>query len=85
MVELVTENFLRLGRKMFLKNKKDGALIKILDIEAVINPMQPTILGRIQNGEEEQDPEEFDKNSLTFPSNERLPQCWIDPDYQSSL
>lgn len=70
---------------MFLKNKKDGALIKVLDAEAVINPMQPTISGRIQNGEEEQDPEEFDKNSLTFPSNESLPQCWIDPDYQSSL
>ncbi|MEX0272229.1 acetyltransferase [Leptolyngbyaceae cyanobacterium UHCC 1019] len=70
---------------MFLKNKKDGTLIKVLDAEAVINPMQPTISGRIQNGEEEQDPEDFDKNSLTFPSNENLPQCWIDPNYQSSL
>ena len=70
---------------MFLKNKKDGALIKVMDAEAVINPMQPTISGRIQNGEEEQDPEEFDKNSLTFPSNESLPQCWTDPNYQSSL
>jgi len=70
---------------MFLKNKKDGTLIKVLDAEAVINPMQPTISGRVQNGEEEQDPEEFDKNNLAFPSNENLPQCWIDPDYQSSL
>ncbi len=70
---------------MFLKNKKDGTLIKVLSTEAVINPMQPTISGRIQNGEEEQDPEEFDKVSLTFPSNESLPQCWTNPDYQSTL
>ncbi|PZV10740.1 MAG: acetyltransferase [Leptolyngbya sp.] len=70
---------------MFLKHKRDGALIKVLDAEAVFNPMQPTISGRIQNGEEEQDPEEFDKNSLIFPSDESLPQCWTNPDYQSSL
>ncbi|MBM0743382.1 acetyltransferase [Phormidium sp. CLA17] len=70
---------------MFLKSKKDGALIKVLDAEAVINPMKPTISGRIQDGQEEQDPEEFDKANLTFPSDENLPQCWTDPDYQSSL
>jgi len=70
---------------MFLKNKKDGALIKVLDAEAVINPMQQTVSGRIQNGEEEQDPEEFNKASLAFPSNESLPQCWTNPDYQSAL
>jgi len=76
---------LLLDGKMFLKNKKDGTLIKVLDAEAVINPSQTTISGRIQNGEEEQDPEEFDKTSLIFPSNESLPQCWMNPDYQSSL
>lgn len=70
---------------MFLKSKKDGALIKVLDAEAAINPSQSTISGRIQNGEEEQDPEEFDKASLTFPSNESLPECWLNPDYQSAL
>ncbi len=70
---------------MFLKSKEDGALIKVLNFEAVINPSQPTISGRIQKGEEEQDPEEFDKDSLIFPSDENLPQCWTDPDYQSSL
>jgi hypothetical protein len=70
---------------MFLKNKKNGALVKVLDAETVFDPMQSMVSGRIQNGEEEQDPEEFDKNSLIFPSNEDLPQCWLNPDYQSAL
>jgi len=41
-----------------------------------------TISGRIQNGEEEQEPEAFDKNALLFPSGEALPKCWFDSDYK---
>ena len=47
----------------------------ILNLELLIS-------GRIQNGEEEQEPEAFDKNALLFPSGEALPKCWFDSDYK---
>jgi hypothetical protein len=30
-----------------------------------------------------QDPAEFPKAELCFPSGENLPRCWIDPNYRS--
>ena len=67
---------------MLLKSHQSDALIEVIDIEALINPQQQTISGRIQNGEEEQEPEAFDKNALLFPSGEALPKCWFDSDYK---
>lgn len=68
---------------MFLQSKRDGDLIKILDTDELIDPLKNTIQGRIQAGQEEQDPEQFAKDDLAFPSGETLPRCWVDADYRS--
>ncbi|WP_286132662.1 acetyltransferase [Leptolyngbya sp. O-77] len=68
---------------MFLKEKDSEVLIKIMDLDPLINPLSPVVVGRSQAGEEEQDPEEFLKADLCFPSNEGLPRCWLDAEYQS--
>ncbi len=68
---------------MLLKNKQDGSLVEVLDPQALIDPMKSKIMGKIQSGQEEQDPEEFTKDNLIFPSDENLPKCWLDVNYQS--
>ena len=67
---------------MLLKDKQTGTLLKILDTDVLIDPTKPMVTGRDQSGQEEQDPEEYPKETLVFPSDENLPQCWMDPDYQ---
>ncbi len=68
---------------MFLQAKKSATLIEIQDLEALFNPLKNEIEGRIQEGEEEQDPTQFVKQDLTFASGEDLPRCWLDPDYRN--
>lgn len=68
---------------MLLKDKETGALVEVVGTDALIDPLKPAITGRIQSGQEEQDPEEFPKESLAFPSDEDLPRCWLDPNYRS--
>jgi hypothetical protein len=68
---------------MLLQDKQNGALVEILDTVALINPAASKVPGRVQSGEEEQDPEKFDKSALIFPSGENLPRCWIDAEYQA--
>lgn len=67
---------------MYLKDKKSGDLVEVLDIKALADPFQTTIQGRFHVGEELQDPMDFEKSNLIFPSNESLPQCWLDPNYK---
>ncbi len=69
---------------MLLKNTQASTetLIEIIDVDALINPLSDTVPGRIQNGQEEQEPENFTKTNLVFPSGESLPQCWFDADYK---
>lgn len=67
---------------MLLHNQKNGSLVKVLDIEELINPNSDAINAKSQQGEEEQAPESFAKNDLLFPSGEALPRCWIDADYR---
>ena len=67
---------------MFLQAKSSDTLIKITDLETLFNPLRNEIEGRIQEGEEEQDPQPFSKQGLTFASGEDLPRCWIDPNYR---
>jgi hypothetical protein len=69
---------------MFLQDKETGNLVEILDVQALINPNQMAVLGQVQAGEEEQDPEPTQKESLIFPSGEDLPRCWIDTDYRTA-
>jgi hypothetical protein len=67
---------------MFLKCKSNGTLVEVLTVEDLYNPCRSRILGRLHAGEEMQDPSMFPKVELMFPSNEPLPQCWLDAHYQ---
>jgi hypothetical protein len=69
---------------MLLQEKETGSVIEINDLLALINPVKSTILGQDQLGQEEQDPEEFEKKNLVFPSGESLPRCWIDENYRDA-
>ncbi len=67
---------------MLLKDKQSDDLIDIEDVGMLVNPSETQISGRSLSGEEEQDPEDYAKASLMFPSGEDLPRCWVDPDYR---
>ncbi len=67
---------------MYLKHKPSGDLVEVLDIRSLIDPFQPKIAGRFHAGEELQDPANFLKAELGFPSGEPLPLCWTDPHYR---
>jgi hypothetical protein len=67
---------------MYLKDEKSGDLVEVLDVKTLADPFQKTIQGRFHVGEELQDPMDFDKANLLFPSDESLPRCWVDPDYK---
>ena len=67
---------------MLLQKKENGTLIEIQDLIGTIDPNQMELMGRVQSGEEEQEPELVQKQNLIFPSGESLPRCWIDPDYR---
>jgi hypothetical protein len=67
---------------MLLKDKQSDALIEIEDVRTLINPAEATTLGRSYLGEEKQDPADYVKASLIFPSGESLPRCWVDLDYR---
>jgi hypothetical protein len=68
---------------MLLQNKQDGTLVEILDIQEVISPNQHEVMARVQDGQEEQDPEPIEKQNLVFPSGENLPLCWLDANYRT--
>lgn len=67
---------------MYLKHTVSGDLVEVLDVRALINPMQTRIAGRFHAGEELQDPATFRKAELIFPSGEALPRCWVDAAYR---
>ena len=67
---------------MFLKRKDSGKLVEVLSLRDLINPLHGVIVGRYHAGEELQDPEQFNKEDLLFPSGEVLPKCWTDVHYR---
>ena len=67
---------------MLVKNAQDQTLIKVADINELIDPQHDQVQGQQQAGEEEQPLQPFPKSQLQFPSGEALPQCWVNPDYQ---
>lgn len=69
---------------MFLKYKPSGDLVEILDLSLLFDPFKPEVTGRIHAGEEMQDPADFRKTDLLFPSDEPLPRAWTDPHYRGS-
>ncbi len=67
---------------MFLKDKASGDLVEILNTNTLVDPCRAEVQGRFHAGEEMQEPREFAKADLLFPSGEPLPRCWIDPHYR---
>jgi hypothetical protein len=68
---------------MFLKNKENGDVVEVLDVAALIDPNSSKVAGRYHAGEEMQEPANFDKSQLEFPSGEALPKCWQDAAYRA--
>lgn len=69
---------------MFLKDKQSGHLVEVIDLPALFDPLQPVVMGRIHAGEEMQDPADFEKADLIFPSGESLPRYWVDVHYRDA-
>jgi hypothetical protein len=67
---------------MYLRHQPSDDLVEILDLTALFNPFETQVQGRFHAGEELQDPAPFAKAELVFPSGERLPRCWVDPQYR---
>ena len=67
---------------MLLQKKENGTLVEVKDLIEIINPNQMDVMGRVQSGEEEQEPKLIQKQNLVFPSGEDLPRCWVDPEYR---
>ncbi len=67
---------------MFLKEKESTHLVEILDLAELFSPYKDSVSGSLHYGEEAQDPEQFIKTELCFPSGEDLPRCWTDPHYR---
>ncbi len=67
---------------MYLKLKQSGDLVEVLDVSMLVDPCRETLPGRLHAGEELQEPAEFAKAELVFPSGEALPRCWLDPHYR---
>lgn len=66
---------------MYLKHVS-GSLVEVLEPAALSDPCRSAVPGRLHAGEEMQDPAEFTKSELVFPSGEALPRCWLDPAYR---
>ena len=71
------------GFIMLVKNREDNTLIQVMNSEELNAPSKESIEGREKAGEEVQPTQNFPKSQLVFPSGESLPQCWLNPDYQS--
>ncbi|RMG54597.1 MAG: acetyltransferase [Gammaproteobacteria bacterium] len=67
---------------MFLKERKSGHLIEVLDLESLIDPNVDRFRGRYNYGEDLPDPQDFAKADVVFPSGEPLPRCWVDVHYR---
>jgi len=67
---------------MLLMGKETGYLIEVLDPTEVFDPFKDSFTGRLDFGEDVAEPDSFTKVSVSFPSGENLPKCWIDPHYR---
>jgi len=56
-------------------------LVRIDNIEQLIDPFEDSVKGHSQAGQEQQELKSYSKHDLTFPSGEAFPQCWNDPTY----
>ena len=56
---------------MYLKDRESGNLVEVLDVHELVDPCRDSLRGRFHAGEEVQDPSDFDKQRLSFPSGRR--------------
>jgi len=70
---------------MYLKHKESDSMVEVLDLAALSNPFCGALSGRLHVGEELQEPADFAKGDLVFPSGETLPRCWWDPHYKNVM
>ena len=66
---------------MYLISKKNGDLVEVLDILALVDPCRDEMPGRRQMGGERQVAGVFKKAALSFPSGGALPRRWLEPEY----
>ncbi len=69
---------------MYLRDRKSGDLVEIMDPVAMADPCVMQLEGRFHAGEELQEVARFTKDNLEFPSGEALPRCWLDADYRTT-
>ncbi len=69
---------------MLLQLKENGELVKIVDVQELINPNTDTVQAKEQQGQEEQQADSYKKENLVFPSGESLPRCWMDANYKNA-
>ncbi|MEC4819842.1 MAG: acetyltransferase [Scytonema sp. PMC 1069.18] len=69
---------------MLLQLKESGELVKVVDVQELIDPNQDNIRAKEQQGQEEQQADSYQKEQLVFPSGENLPRCWIDANYRNA-
>lgn len=67
---------------MLLKQRTSGHMIEVVNLIDLIDLNSDEVLGRVQEGEEVQDPDQYRKQDLVFLSGEELPKCWSDPHYR---
>jgi hypothetical protein len=69
---------------MFLKVQDDDGfgIVEISELKQLFDPFSKTVSAQLHGGEELQDPVDYQKTDLCFPSGENLPRCWCDPCYQ---
>lgn len=69
---------------MLLKQRSSGHMVEVLNLLDLMNLNRDEVEGCYQEGEEQQDPETFQKTDLVFLSGEALPRCWTDPHYRDA-
>ncbi len=69
---------------MLLKQKTSEHMVEVANLLDLMNLNHAEVVGRFQEGEEQQDPVTFNKTELVFLSGEDLPRCWTDPHYRDS-
>lgn len=67
---------------MFLQLKDSRDLVKIVDVQELIDPNTEIVHAQDQEGQEEQETDSYKKEDLVFPSGEKLPLCWLDANYR---
>jgi len=69
---------------MLLRQRSGQHMVEVANIGDLTNLYVENVIGRFQEGEEQQDSELFNKHDLVFLSGEELPRCWTDPHYRES-